>query len=123
MNKFIALSLVSILLASFVHSQASFKTVFGKKATYSISIPNNYVSKEAIGANVDMKYVNSEGASIVTVVKTLPAGVSESDIEQMNLQTNQEFKNNLEASGMQSITVIKRGLLEINGVSYLLCLL
>ncbi|MCW3108270.1 MAG: hypothetical protein JWQ09_2776 [Segetibacter sp.] len=108
--------LTFILLTACLYAQVSFKTVYGKKANYSITIPSNYIVKEAIGANVDMKYVNSEGASIVTVVKTLPAEIKESDIEQMNLQTNQEFKDGLEATGLQNVTVIKRGLMDINGV-------
>lgn len=113
-----AIATASILLTFIITAvgQVSFKTVYGKKATYSISIPTSYVTKEAIGANVDMKYVNSEGASIVTVVKLLPTGVTESDIDQMNTPTNQEFKDQLEATGLQNITVIKRGFIDINGV-------
>ena len=99
-----------------VHSQVTFKTIAGNKANYSISIPANYTSKTAIGANVDLKYVNSEGASIVTVVRTLPNGVKESDIDQMNIPSNQEFIDGLEANGLQNITVIKRGFIDINGV-------
>jgi hypothetical protein len=58
----------TILLVSFfyaqVFSQTTFKTVQGSKANYSISVPSNYYSKDAIGANVDIKYANSEGASV-----------------------------------------------------------
>lgn len=115
--KFISLIL---LLISFFNvtsfSQVKFKTIQGSKANYSITIPSNYYVKDAIGANVDIKYVNSEGASIVTVVRTLPSNVSESDIDQMNIPSNQEFIDQLEANGMQNINVIKRGFIEINGV-------
>ena len=108
--------IVFVSASSELYAQVSFKTVRGTKANYSISIPTNYVSKDAIGANVDMKYVNSEGASIVTVIRTLPSGVTESDLDQMNIPTNQEFKDQLEATGLQNITVIKRGFMDINGV-------
>lgn len=116
MKNFVIVVSTFIILTTGLHAQVSFKTVYGSKAKYSLSIPSNYVSKEAIGANVDMKYVNSEGASIVTVIRTLPSDVIESDIDQMDTPTNQQFKDQLEANGLQSITVIKRGFLIINGV-------
>jgi len=62
------IALLFLLFVIQVHSQITFKTIAGSKANYSISIPSNYTSKTAIGANVDLKYVNSEGVSIVTVV-------------------------------------------------------
>lgn len=115
--KFTTLTIALISLFNVqIFSQVTFKTVQGSKANYSISIPSNYYVKDAIGANVDIKYANSEGASIVTVVRTLPSGVKESDIDQMSIPSNQEFIDQLEGNGMQNITVIKRGFIEINGV-------
>jgi hypothetical protein len=105
-----------LLLNNLVYSQVSFKKVQGNKANYSLTIPPDYFSREAIGANVDLKYADSEGASIVTVVKSLPSGVRESDIEQMALLSNQEVVDQLESMGMQNITIIKRGFIVINGV-------
>lgn len=112
---------VLLLLFSFathiLYSQVSFKTVEGVKANYSLSIPSDYFKKDAIGANVDLKYVNSEGASIVTVIKNLPPDIKESDIDQLTNETDQEFIDGLESTGLQNIEVIKRGLLIINGVT------
>jgi hypothetical protein len=99
-----------------LYSQVSFKTVEGSKANYSISIPSDYFKKDATGANVDLKYANSEGASIVTVIKNLPPDIKESDIDQLAIETDQEFIDGLESTGLQNIEVIKRGFLIINGV-------
>lgn len=115
--KFTALTILFVSLFNLqVFSQVTFKTVQGYKANYSITIPSNYFTKDAIGANVDLKFANSEGASIVTVVRTLPNGVKESDIDQMNIPSDQDFIDQLEANGMQNITVIKRGFIDLNGV-------
>ena len=97
-------------------SQMLFNKVFGKKAAYSIEVPKQYYTKEAIGANVDIKYINSVGASIITVVKTLPSDIRESDINHMNDQSDYEFIDEMEAMGMQNISVIKRGFIYLNGI-------
>ena len=97
--------------------QVAFNTIYGNKANYSISIPQNYYSKEAIGANVDLKFINSEGASIITVVRNLPFKISEKDIASLNLSSDQEFIDQLESTGLQNIRLIKKGLIKINGVT------
>jgi hypothetical protein len=42
------------------------------KYSYSIEIPKGYSQEEIVGKNVDLKYVNDKGYSIVLVVKKLP---------------------------------------------------
>ena len=107
-----------IFLVNFnAKSQMIFKKVFGKKATYSIEVPKQYSIKEAIGANVDIKYVDSYGASVITVVKKLPQGASEKDINQMNQISDFEFIDIMESMGSQNISLIKRGFIYINGVN------
>ena len=65
-----------ILLLSFIsHGQIPFNDIYSKKASYKISIPTNYTIKEAIGLNVDLKFVNEQGFSIVSVVKNGPPGI------------------------------------------------
>ncbi|MFM2338180.1 MAG: hypothetical protein RL115_1373 [Bacteroidota bacterium] len=99
-----------------IFSQVSFTTVQGQKANYTLSIPSSYLYDKAIGVNVDLKYNNEEGASIVTVVKKLPSNIKESDIDQMSIPSDQDFIDQLESNGLQNIRVIKRGFIHINGV-------
>ena len=113
----IIILLFTLLTSSNLFCQITFKTVRGTKANYSISIPDNYFIKETIGGNVDIKYANLEGASIITVIRILPDGVTENDIQQMNTPTDQEFVNALESNGLQNVSVIKRGFLIINGIN------
>ena len=108
----IILSLIYYLNSS---AQISFLKISGKKANYSIEVPGDYYIKSAIGANVDIKYINSDGASIITVVKNLASDVRESDINHMNDPSDFEFVEEMEAMGLQNISVIKRGFLYING--------
>lgn len=116
MKKTILFFLFISLFNTLVFSQVSFKKVQGSKANYSLTIPPGYSPREAIGANVDIKYADAEGASIVTVVKSLPSGVKESDISQMAVLSDYEVVDQLESMGLQNITIIKRGFIEINGV-------
>jgi hypothetical protein len=109
--------LVAVSFHGRAHTQITFSTVKGKKANYSLSIPPGYQSKESIGANVDIKYVDGEGASIITVVRTLSSNVTNQDIRQMAQLSDADFKDQLESNGMENITVVKRGITEINGVT------
>lgn len=97
-------------------AQVPFDKVYGNKGTYFIEVPKRYFPMSAVGANVDIKYSNDEGASIITVVKNLPSNVRESDINHMNDVSNYEFIEQMESMGMQNISVIKRGFIYINGV-------
>lgn len=117
MKKILTFILLFLLVSnSSLYSQVIFRLIQGSKANYSISIPNNYYLKESIGANVDLKYVNSEGASIITVIRNLPEGVIESDINQMSVPSDQEIINIHESNGLENISIIKRGFIIINGV-------
>lgn len=113
----IIILLLALLSSSDLYAQLTFKTVKGTKANYSISIPSDYTLAKIIGGNIDIKYSNSEGASINTVVKNLPSEVSDNDIEQMNIQSDAEFVNQLESNGLENVTVIKRGMKIVNGIN------
>jgi hypothetical protein len=97
-------------------AQKTFQTVRGNKAHYTIEVPSDYSAKDKIGANIDLKYVNSEGASIVTTVRILPDGVKDEQITEMGSLSDAEVVNQLEANGMENVTLIKRGFLTINNV-------
>jgi hypothetical protein len=114
--KAIAVCGLFFLIGINANAQMLFNKVFGKKATYSIEVPKQYYSKEAIGANVDIKYIDKYGASVITVVKTLPQELGENDINQMNEISDYEFIDIMEAMGSQNISLIKRGFIYINGV-------
>lgn len=107
--------LLLISVTSYVSfGQIPFNDVYGKKENYKISIPEDYSRKEAVGANVDLKFVNNQGYSIVTVVKTGPAGLKSSDIEFMANASDYDVKKGLEATGLSNITILNKGLIEIN---------
>lgn len=98
-------------------AQKTFQTIRGNKANYTIEVPSDYIAKEKIGANIDLKYVNAEGASIVTTVRTLPNGVTDDQISEMGKLSDEEVVNQIEANGMENVTLIKRGFLTINNVN------
>lgn len=98
------------------NAQSRFAKINGTKANYSIEVPDNYYLKSAIGVNVDIKYVDSYGASIITVIKNLPPDASERDIDHMNDLTDYEFIDQMESMGMQHLTLIKRGFIYLNGI-------
>lgn len=108
---------LSILLTMHGNSfgQKIFQTVKGNKANYTLTIPPGYSVKEKIGANIDLKYVNSEGASIITTVKKIPSGVN-FKIDDMDDANDEQIINQFEANGMENVTLIKRGLNTINNV-------
>ena len=117
MKKSVFLFFICLLIIQTVLAQVSFKTVNGLKANYSLSIPDEYYSKTGVGRNVDLKYVNSNGASILTVVTNAPPGTSENDLIQMANTTNQDLKRQLESTGLENISIINKGLRQINGVT------
>ena len=107
--------LLLISVTSYVSfGQITFNEVYGKKEKYKISIPKDYSRKEAVGANVDLNFVNNQGFSIVSVVKTGPAGLKSSDIEFMANASDYDVKKGLEATGLSNITILNKGLIEIN---------
>lgn len=96
------------LLTVIVNAQSDFRTVYGKKANYSFTIPSSFAPEKAIGANIDLKFVD-EGRAIVTTVMDLPDGVSDSDVGLVNEAPDHLFKHDLEAIGLSDVNVIKRG--------------
>lgn len=103
-------------LSSSSFAQQQFITIKGTKANYSIEVPKSYSQKSSIGKNVDLKYADYNGSSIVTVVKNLPSGVGDEQIKVLPLQPDYMFIEDLEADGMENVVIIKRGLKTINGV-------
>ena len=120
MKKIYSVILLLIIFSSSLYSQLTYKTIRGSKANYSISIPTNYNIEENTNDNVDINYSNSEGSSINIVVIKLPSSVSEKDVTQLLKTTNQEFINKLNAGGIENVTIIKRGVIFINGIKSVL---
>jgi hypothetical protein len=102
------------MLHNIAYSQVTYKTIQGLKAKYSVEIPSNYSPKEATGSNVDLKYVNAEGASFNVVVASA-GNANENDIEKMLKPSDSEWKDMLESRGMENVKIIKRGIIPING--------
>ncbi|MBK8244231.1 MAG: hypothetical protein IPK88_12460 [Saprospiraceae bacterium] len=105
-----------ILLHDCVTAQIKFHSVSGNKGNYTLDIPPNYYLKESIGANIDLKFVNPEGASIITVVKKLPDGLSENSINAFSDVSDQLLIDQYAASGLENISIIKRGFITINNI-------
>jgi hypothetical protein len=116
MKSFI-LFLVLLLSLAQSFAQAEFTTKSGKKASYTIEIPDNFIAKEAIGANIDLKFSDENGASIITVVKKLPSGITDGQIIEMSYPSDAAVKNQLEASGFEGVNIIKRGMTIVNGIN------
>lgn len=117
MKQKISLSCICLLIGNILVAQVSFKAVLGKKANYKISIPSDYIAKTIIGENVDLKFTNSEGATIVTVVNILPTEYNDNDILEMEKLSDYEVIEQFEARGMFNVTLLKKGILKINGVN------
>ncbi len=98
-------------------AQLKFHTVSGNKGNYTLEIPPQYYLKESIGANIDLKFVNPEGASIITVVKKLPDGLSENSIDAFNDISDEQLVDQFESYGSENISIINRGLITINNVN------
>lgn len=92
--------------------------VNGKKAHYSVLIPEGFIARQAKGANVDLKYVNNQGCSIVTVVLDQSKEVFDQEIMQSDFET----KNDLELNGLENVTIIKRGARIVDGVETYICI-
>ena len=115
MKKLFIISISIIINFSITFAQQIFKTITGNKTKYSLSIPSSYIKKETIGTNVDLKYINIEGASIITIVKDLPN--YNSDISQMRNISNEEFVNELSFGATEEVQILKREFTIINGVT------
>lgn len=98
-------------------AQKKFQTVRGSKADYTLDIPSGYSAEESIGLNIDLKYADKEGASIITTVKKLPRGVTDEQVVDLNNMTDKQIVNQLESLGMENITIIKKGFLQINSMN------
>lgn len=116
MKSFLMLILAFALCFN-TYAQHSYIIANGIKANYSISIPTNYYKKETIGTNVDLKFINSEGASIITIIKSIPKTNSKNNINQMKNISNEDFINELSFGGTETVEIIKRGFSIINGIN------
>lgn len=116
--KFVIFYFFNVILFQEVGSaQIPFQTVSGIKGNYTLDIPPNYSPKISFGANIDLKFVNPEGASIITVVKKLPDGLSENSIDAFNDISDQQLIDQFESYGSENISIINRGFIKINNVN------
>jgi ribosomal protein L30E len=117
MNIKLSIIILAITCSLNINAQQSYRTVKGIKSNYSLTIPSNYNKKETIGTNVDLKFVNQEGASIIIIVKNIPNTNSKNDITQMNNISNEEFVNELSFGGTEEVEILKRNFTLINNVN------
>ena len=93
-------------------AQIKFRTVKGIKANYTIEIPPNFQNQVKIGANVDLKYANDQGVSIVTTVVKLPIYEK---IEDLGNITTSDLINFFKSKGKENISIISNGFFLLNG--------
>jgi len=117
MNKYLIILVVIIFNKSNSFAQETFDKVNGIKGNYSLFIPSSYSKKETIGTNVDLKYINLEGASIITIVKKISNANTRNDIYQMKNISNEEFVNELSFGGTEEVEILKRNFTLINNVN------
>lgn len=113
-------SIIAIIFLLFSYSsigQVEFITKSGNKAKYRIEVPVSFKERATVGANIDLKFADANGASIITVVRKLPNGVGDKRIVEMSYPTNEAIMNQLEAGGLENVSIIKRGMTTINGVT------
>lgn len=91
------------------------KTMRSANYGYTIEIPDAFVKKPIIVKNIDLKFANSKGSSIVVVVKKLPQDAVNADVAVLSSFTNGQLVEILSAS-LDDVKIIKRGLTQINGV-------
>lgn len=113
---------VSLLITSSITlngwSQVKFKIVYGNKANYQIEIPTTFKSDEnKIGPNVDLKFGDLMGISLVTVVKKLPNGVRDEQLKEMAEITDEQFVYLTEADGFENVKLISRHFKSINAIT------
>jgi len=80
------------------------------KYSYSIEIPKGYSQQEIVGKNVDLKYVNDKGYSIILVVKKLPQDAKGS-IDDMSTVSNDTW---IKMSPFSEMKIIKKGSLFVD---------
>lgn len=114
LRKFLVVFFYFSLFTFNLNGQVSFKKINGIKANYSITIPENYSSKATIGLNVDFKYVNSDGASIVSLIKKIDKNLGDYELNELVEIDEIEFKNQLESTGLENLKINKRGFIEID---------
>lgn len=110
--------LVVISFSQAFNAQTNDIIVQGRKESYSVLIPEGYVAKKSIGTNVDLKYVNHHGCSVVTVVRE----ILKKDFDKEVMASDLEIKESLELSGHENVTIIKRGTRIENGVKTYVCI-
>lgn len=117
MHRSILTFVLSFWALSSLIAQTEFARVSGKKATYSIEIPDNFTYKPPIGKNIDLNYLDNQGNSINTVVMDLPPGIKDGDVSKVYMEiTENEYAQGLESMGLTNVKVIKRGTIYINDI-------
>lgn len=94
---------IDTLFSTFINSFELYHK--SPKYSYSIEIPKGYSQEEIVGKNVDLKYVNNKGYSIVLVVKKLPKNEKGSIDDMMSL-SDDFWINMMPYSDMK---IIKKG--------------
>lgn len=80
------------------------------KYSYSIEIPKGYSQEKIVGKNVDLKYVNDKGYSIVLVVKKLPQNEKASIDDMLSLSDDFWIK----MSPYSDMKIIKKGIVFVD---------
>lgn len=102
-------NIVDSLFYTFVNSFELFYK--SPKYSYSIEIPKGFISKDYIGKNVDFKYFDAKGNSIVIVVKRLLPKEEGLNIDDLLEIPNSDWEANLQ---MTNLVVKKKGIVYLD---------
>ena len=119
----LSLLIISIGVSTNSLADSKFCTVLGLRASYSLEIPCDYKLQNSIGKNVDLRYADLQGASVVMVVKQLATNTPDNQIRQFENISIKELRYSIEANGVENVKISKTGFLTINGrLSYFMSL-
>lgn len=102
--------------------QDEFKTVRGKKANYSISIPVDYTNDLQLKGNdpfIDLEYGNSNLESIIVSVADIAPGDTSNNMKQFTSESDSEFVRKAYPDAGASFQLLERKLIDVNGIASL----
>lgn len=108
----ICLSILFLSLTMFVSSQTkSYKTYLSDKYGYSIEYQTSFSPKEITGRNIDFKVADSNGNSIIVVVKKLMPQEEKVTVDDLLSIPASTWESNMQ---LPNVKVIKKGFVYVN---------
>lgn len=104
--------LILMLTFHLAYAQNSYRSYKSLKYNYSIEYPNSFTKKNIIGKNIDFKVVDSNGNSIIVVVKKLLGQGEKLTINDILKIPSASWESNLQ---LPNVKVVKKGKVSVDG--------